>query len=77
AIRIGATATASDIRLVSHVIATYKARLCASPYYLAERGEPGDIDDLGAHDCLIVAGRNQRQGWRFRGEGGPWVKAQG
>ncbi|MGO7202094.1 substrate binding domain-containing protein, partial [Rhizobium ruizarguesonis] len=53
------------------------ARLCASPSYLAERGEPGDIDDLAAHDCLIFAGRNQRQGWRFRGEGGPWVKAQG
>ncbi|NEJ25425.1 LysR family transcriptional regulator [Rhizobium leguminosarum] len=77
AIRIGATATASDIRLVSHVIATYKALLCASPSYLTERGEPGAIDDLAAHDCLIFAGRNQRQGWRFRGDGGPWVKAQG
>ncbi|MBY3215204.1 LysR family transcriptional regulator [Rhizobium laguerreae] len=75
AIRIGATAT--DTRLVSRVIATYKARLCASPSYLAERGEPRDVDDLAVHDCLISAGRNQRQGWRFRGEGGPWVKAQG
>ncbi|MBY3049468.1 LysR family transcriptional regulator [Rhizobium laguerreae] len=75
AIRIGATAT--DTRLVSRVIATYKARLCASPSYLAERGEPRDVDDLAVHDCLISASRNQRQGWRFRGEGGPWVKAQG
>ncbi|MBY3343029.1 LysR family transcriptional regulator [Rhizobium laguerreae] len=75
AIRIGATAT--DTRLASRVIATYKARLCASPSYLAERGEPRDVDDLAVHDCLISAGRNQRQGWRFRGEGGPWVKAQG
>lgn len=33
--------------------------------------------DVMAHDCLIFASRNQRQGWRFRGEGGPWVKAQG
>ncbi|MBN9982120.1 LysR family transcriptional regulator [Rhizobium laguerreae] len=75
AIRIGATAT--DTRLVSRVIATYKARLCASPTYLAERGEPRDVDDLAVHDCLISAGRNQRQGWRFRGEGGSWIKARG
>lgn len=75
AIRIGATAT--DTRLVSRVIATYKVRLCASPSYLTERGEPRDIDDLAAHDCLIFASRNQRQGWRFRDEGSAWVKAQG
>ncbi|MBY5809341.1 LysR family transcriptional regulator [Rhizobium leguminosarum] len=75
AIRVGATAT--DTRLVSRVIATYKARLCASPSYLAERGEPRDVDDLAVHDCLISAGRNQRQGWRFRGEGGSWIKARG
>ncbi|MBY3185689.1 LysR family transcriptional regulator [Rhizobium laguerreae] len=75
AIRVGATAT--DTRLVSRVISTYKARLCASPSYLAWRGEPRDIDDLAVHDCLIFAGRNQRQGWRFRGEGGSWIKAQG
>ncbi|AHF84667.1 LysR family transcriptional regulator [Rhizobium leguminosarum bv. trifolii WSM1689] len=75
AIRIGATAT--DTRLVSRVIATYKARLCASPSYLAERGEPRDVDDLAVHDCLISAGRNQRQGWRFREEGGSWIKARG
>ncbi|MBY5715634.1 LysR family transcriptional regulator [Rhizobium leguminosarum] len=75
AIRVGATAT--DTRLISRVIATYKARLCASPSYLAERGEPRDVDDLAVHDCLISAGRNQRQGWRFRGGGGSWIKAQG
>jgi len=38
AIRIGAAA--SDTRLVSRVIATYKTRLCASPSYLAANGEP-------------------------------------
>ncbi|MBB3524952.1 LysR family transcriptional regulator [Rhizobium sp. BK456] len=75
AIRIGAAA--SDTRLVSRVIATYKTRLCASPSYLAANGEPREIDDLAAHDCLIFANRNQRQGWRFRGKGGAWIKAQG
>ncbi|MBP2445192.1 LysR family transcriptional regulator [Rhizobium leguminosarum] len=75
AIRIGATA--SDNRLVSRAIATYRTPLCASPSYLAERGEPRDIADLAAHDCLIFASRNQRDGWRFRGKGSSWIRAQG
>lgn len=77
AIRIGTMPSASDTRLVSRVIATDRPRLCASPSYLADRGEPRDIDDLAAHDCLVFSSRDQRQGWRFRGEGGAWVKAQG
>ncbi|PDT33142.1 LysR family transcriptional regulator [Rhizobium sp. M10] len=77
AIRIGTTPSASDTRLVSRVIAADRPRLCASPSYLADRGEPRDIDDLAAHDCLVFSSRDQRQGWRFRGEGGAWVKAQG
>jgi len=75
AVRIGVTN--SDSRLVSRVVAKYKALLCASPSYIAERGEPMDIDELAAHDCLIFSSRNQRQGWRFRDEGGAWIKAQG
>jgi len=77
AIRIEAGASTSDTRLASRVIAACKARLCASPAYLAERGEPRYIEDLAAHDCLFFTSRNQRQGWRFRGEGGGWVKAPG
>lgn len=75
AVRIGVTT--SDTRLVSRVVARYKAVFCASPSYIAGRGEPLDIDDLAAHDCLIFSSRNQRQSWRFRGEGSSWVKAQG
>ncbi len=60
------------------MIAQPKRRgFCASPAYLAEHSEPHDLDDLAVHDCLFFASRNQRQGWRFRGEGGAWVKAQG
>lgn len=75
AVRIGVTAP--DTRLVSRVVARYKAVLCASPSYLAERGEPLDMDALAGHDCLIFSSRNQRQSWRFRGEGCSWVKAHG
>lgn len=69
--------TAPDTRLVSRVVAQYKAVLCVSPSYLAERGEPRDIEGLAVHDCLLFSSRNQRQSWRFRGDGGTWVKAQG
>ena len=75
AVRIGVTA--SDSRLVSRVVATYQALLCAAPSYIAARGEPADLDDLSGHDCLIFMSRQQRQSWRFRGEDGAWVKAQG
>ncbi|MBX5009601.1 LysR family transcriptional regulator [Rhizobium lentis] len=75
-IRIGAGAS-SDEGLASRVIGADKARLCASPSYLAERGEPRDIEDLADHDCLYFASRNQRQRWRFRGKGGTWIKAPG
>lgn len=77
AIRIGTMPSASDSRLASRVIASEKLRLCASPSYLTERGEPRDLEALAAHDCLFFTSRNQRQGWRFRGEGGALVKAPG
>jgi DNA-binding transcriptional LysR family regulator len=75
AVRIGDAPP--DTRLVSRVVATYKAMLCASPSYIAARGEPLDIDDLAAHDCLIFSSRNRRQSWRFLGDDGAWVKAPG
>jgi DNA-binding transcriptional LysR family regulator len=59
------------------VIARYQALLCASPSYIAERGEPMTIDELAGHDCLIFSSRNRRQSWRFLGDDGAWAKAQG
>jgi DNA-binding transcriptional LysR family regulator len=73
AIRIGNAA--ADSRLVSRVVATYEAVLCASPAYLSERGRPKSLDDLHDHDGLIFSSRNRRQPWRFRAEDGGWVKA--
>ncbi|WP_437506355.1 LysR family transcriptional regulator [Sorangium sp. So ce1099] len=75
AVRIGEAPP--DTRLVSRVVARYKAMLCASPSYIAERGEPRSLDDLAGHDCLIFSSRNRRQSWRFVGDDGAWVKAQG
>jgi DNA-binding transcriptional LysR family regulator len=75
AVRIGEAPP--DTRLVSRVIARYKAMLCASPSYLAKRGEPLHINELAGHDCLIFSSRNRRQSWRFLADDGAWVKAQG
>ncbi|WP_437779810.1 LysR family transcriptional regulator [Sorangium sp. So ce1097] len=75
AVRIGEAPP--DTRLVSRVVARYKAVLCAAPSYVAQRGEPLSIDELAGHDCLIFSSRNRRQSWRFLGDDGSWVKAQG
>ncbi|WP_433931638.1 LysR family transcriptional regulator [Sorangium cellulosum] len=75
AVRIGEAPP--DTRLVSRLVARYRAVLCASPSYIAERGEPRSLDDLAGHDCLIFSSRNRRQSWRFVGDDGAWVKAQG
>lgn len=75
AIRIGEANT--DSRLVSRVVAKYKAVLCASPSYIAEHGELLDVDALAGHDCLIFSSRTRRQSWRIRGDEGLWVKAEG
>ncbi|WP_437833104.1 LysR family transcriptional regulator [Sorangium sp. So ce1153] len=75
AVRIGDAPP--DTRLVSRVVARYRAMLCASPSYIAERGEPLSLDALAGHDCLIFSSRNRRQSWRFVGADGAWVKAQG
>ncbi|WP_437755710.1 LysR family transcriptional regulator [Sorangium sp. So ce1389] len=75
AVRIGEAPP--DTRLVSRVVARYKAMLCASPSYIAARGEPLSLDELAGHDCLIFSSRNRRQSWRFVGDDGAWVKAQG
>lgn len=73
AVRIGNAA--ADSRLVSRVIATYEAVLCASPGYLSEHGKPKNLDDLQRHDCLVFSSRHRRQSWRFRAEDGGWIRA--
>jgi DNA-binding transcriptional LysR family regulator len=75
AVRVGEAPP--DTRLVSRVIAHYKAMLCASPSYIAERGEPLNADELANHDCLFFSSRNRRQSWRIPGEDGTWAKALG
>ncbi|XUU49908.1 LysR family transcriptional regulator [Serratia nematodiphila] len=73
AVRIGVTAP--DTRLVSRTLARYRALLCASPAYLAARGEPLTVESLAGHEALLFSSCNQKQPWRLRDERGEWVKA--
>lgn len=73
AVRIGVTAP--DTRLVSRTLARYRALLCASPAYLAARGEPQTVESLAGHEALLFSSRSQKQPWRLRDERGEWGKA--
>lgn len=68
AIRIGRL---DDSSLVSRQLASNDRVLCASPEYLRRRGEPLTAEDLAAHDCLVLTGRDGRQDtWRLTGPDG-------
>ncbi|MFC7557335.1 substrate binding domain-containing protein [Pseudoroseomonas wenyumeiae] len=51
--------------------------LCAAPSYLASRGVPETIEQLGSHNCLVFRSRALRQGWRMREGQEPWLRAEG
>ena len=65
AIRMGGTP--GDTRLVSRRIARTGALLCASPAYLAARGEPASPNALADHDCLLYASDRRVQRWPLPG----------
>ncbi len=45
-------------------------RVCASPAYLGEGGNPGDPAALAAHDCIRLDLPGYRDRWRFKAENG-------
>jgi DNA-binding transcriptional LysR family regulator len=47
-----------------------RVRYCASPRYVARHGAPRSPDDLGAHECLIVASDGAPVRWPFPGDKG-------
>lgn len=63
-----------DSTLVSRQLASNDRVLCASPDYLRRRGTPATPEDLCAHDCLVLTGRDGRQDtWRLAGPDGASV----
>jgi LysR family transcriptional activator of dmlA len=51
--------------MVGKRLREFQRILCASPAYLAARGEPASPADLAQHDCLVHAANEPRQ-WCFR-----------
>ncbi|XYJ08647.1 LysR family transcriptional regulator [Telluria sp. B2] len=67
AVRIGQLAPSS---LISRKLATTRMAVCASPDYLARRGEPVHPDDLRAHDVISYSLSASGENWSFSGPDG-------
>jgi DNA-binding transcriptional LysR family regulator len=62
AIRIGRL---RDSQLVARKLTDLQMIVCASPEYLARRGEPRTPHDLAGHDCLVFSDSPGSAEWRF------------
>ena len=62
----------SEPHLVAHPVARNVRILCATPDYIAQRGQPRSLSELAGHDCLLYRERHQTFGvWRLQGPNGP------
>jgi DNA-binding transcriptional LysR family regulator len=61
-IRIGAL---PDSKLIATRIGSVRIVLCASPSYLAARGQPKTLDDLVHHDCISIDDLAALRSWKF------------
>ncbi|MEN9630921.1 MAG: hypothetical protein RJA10_4149 [Pseudomonadota bacterium] len=62
ALRIG---TLADSTLVAREVGAVRTVVCASPAYLAARGEPADLHALAGHDCISWTGLGPQRTWAF------------
>ncbi len=67
ALRFGPLA---DSTLVARKIVTGSGALVASPAYLASRGAPRRLVDLGSHEAVFFRGTSGRQHWELEGPKG-------
>ncbi|WP_444927681.1 LysR family transcriptional regulator [Microbulbifer sp. TRSA002] len=54
-----------DTSLIARKLAPLKSVLCASPSYLKEFGEPTELEQLSAHNCLIFTYSRDVKEWGF------------
>lgn len=62
AVRVGQL---PDSELVARQVGHIHWVLCASPDYLARRGEPAQPEDLAGHDCIAFDGLQTRRVWHI------------
>lgn len=60
----------TDSTLVARKLGPTRRLFCASPAYIAARGEPRILDDLKNHDCIIFAGSVTGATWTVDGKDG-------
>lgn len=70
AIRLG---DLPDSTLIARALRPYRLVACASPAYLARRGEPADPAALAAHECLVYTPASAQPSgeWLFHDGGRP------
>jgi DNA-binding transcriptional LysR family regulator len=66
AVRIGHL---PDSTLVARRVGQVQWITCASPAYLAQRGEPAQPEDLAGHDCIAFEGLELWRDWNFTATG--------
>jgi LysR family transcriptional activator of dmlA len=58
-------------QLIAQLMVENRRILCASPEYLAKRGQPRSVAELAEHECLLYRERDQPFGiWRLTGPKG-------
>ncbi len=67
AVRIG---DVRDPNLIVKRLGRGHGVVCASPSYLAQRGEPEDLADLARHTCIVFSAPPHGAAWRFNGPAG-------
>jgi DNA-binding transcriptional LysR family regulator len=67
AVRIGRL---QDSNLIARKLAPCRQVLCASPAYLAQRGEPERPEDLLEHNCILYSLVSSPREWRLVGADG-------
>lgn len=72
-VRISSLASSS---LVARRLATVHSVVCASPDYLARRGQPGTPADLRSHECLSYSLDRTPSEWHFRKRRGAWFSVR-
>ncbi|RXF75334.1 LysR family transcriptional regulator [Hansschlegelia zhihuaiae] len=60
----------ADSTLIARKLRPLRFTVCASPDYLAARGEPRRPEDLAAHDCLGFSDSTLENAWRLVGRDG-------
>lgn len=74
AVRNGALGNETSLR--TRRLASPRKVLCASPSYLAERGEPRDLSELTGHDLLVYWRGDHGLSWRLPDTTGTLVDLQ-